>query len=181
MKVNDLIKPLVAIGCAVFLVCCFVKKPVAWDEYSSYIGYAISAVTVLFVVYERWVWRFIPWKRPPVLKQHYDGIISYAEKRETKTKQIDIFVKQSLFSIKIKTRTDINESYTITASIEQEYDSYILYYTYITNPDASVQKGNPIQYGACRMTLEEDTRIVKGKYWTTSQTTGDIQWRVHND
>lgn len=179
MKVSDLIKPLVTVGCIVFLICLFIEKPSTWDDCSSYISYAVSTTTILFVVYERWLWRFIPWKRPPVLKRHYDGIISYTEKYEAKTKQIDIQVKQSLFSIKVETHTDINASYTTTASIEMEYDSYFLYYTYITNPDANLQKSNPIQHGTCRMALQKETQIVKGKYWTSSQTTGDIEWKEH--
>lgn len=181
MKVSELIKPLVVIGCVVFVICCLVQMPIVWYDCLSYIGYSITVVTVLFLLYDRWVWRFIPWNRPPVLKKHYKGIISYYDKLEAKTKHIDITVRQNLFSIKVKTRTDINESYTIASSIEQEYDSYFLYYIYITNPDASVQKHNPIQHGTCRMTLEKDTRTIKGKYWTTSQTTGDIQWQEDND
>jgi len=179
MKVSDLIKPLVAIGCVIFLLCYLIEKPNTLEDYSSYISYAVSAVVVLFIVYERWLWRFIPWKRPPVLKKRYDGIIYYVENQEAKTKHIDVFIKQSLLTTMIRTRTDINESYSITASIEQEYGNHILNYIYVTNPDASVLKSNPIQHGACRMVLEKDTHLVEGKYWTTSQTIGDIHWQEH--
>jgi hypothetical protein len=179
MKITYLIKPLTGIGCIVFLICCWYKKPVSWEDYSSYISYAASIATVGYFVYERWFWRIIPWKRPPVLKKHYDGVISYTDKGTARTKQIDVFVKQSLFSVKVETRTDINSSHSITASIVLEYDSFFLYYTYITNPDANVQKGNPIQHGTCRMALQKDTSTIKGKYWTTSRTIGDIQWREH--
>jgi len=181
MKIIELIKPFVGIGCLVFLVCFFVKMPIVWSDYFSYIGYSVTTATALFALYEHWIWRYIPWKRPPVLKKHYKGIINYSDNLEVKTKETDITVEQSLSSIKVKTRTDINESYTITSSIEQEYGAYFLYYIYITNPDASTQKHNPIQHGTCRMMLKKDTRTIKGKYWTTSQTTGDIQWQEDND
>jgi hypothetical protein len=31
------------------------------------------------------------------------------------------------------------------------------------------------------MALEKDTGTIKGKYWTSSQTTGDIQWQEQID
>jgi hypothetical protein len=179
MKISDLIKPIIIVGGLVILICYLIKKPVTLGDYSSYISYAVSSVTVLFVIYERWAWKVIPWKRPPIFKKHYDGTITYTEKKETKTKKIDVHIKQSLFSVKVETQTDINGSCSITASIEQEYDGYVLYYTYITNPNANVQKSNPIQHGTCRMTLKKDMSSINGKYWTTSQTTGDIQWVEH--
>ena len=181
MKIKDLIKPMVAIGILAFLICCLIKKPSTWDDYASYISYAVSAVTILYILYERWLWIFIPWKRPPILKKHYDGTIYYYEGNESKTKSIDVFVEQRLFSLKITTKTDINSSYTIAASIEQEYENFFLYYTYITNPNASVQAGNPIQHGTCRIVLSPDTRSLRGKYWTTSNTIGDIILQEHTE
>ena len=32
------------------------------------------------------------------------------------------------------------------------------------------------QHGTCRMILNEDNARISGKYWTSSNTTGDIDW-----
>jgi hypothetical protein len=69
--------------------------------------------------------------------------------------------------------TDINRSTNITSQLLKENDEFILYYTYITNPQSTVRATNPIQYGTTRI-LVEDVDDMQGVYWTTSQTTGDI-------
>ena len=46
----------------------------------------------------------------------------------------------------------------------------------MTNPSSATQKENPIQYGTCRMILDEDNARISGKYWTSSNTVGDIDW-----
>lgn len=131
-----------------------------------------------FCVYEKWVWRFIPWNRPPVLKEQYDGIIYYKLNGIAGEKSISVWIKQTWLGIDVKTKTDINSSVTITATILSEFGQDVLYYTYMTNPSAATQKSNPIQHGTCRMVLNGDNKTISGKYWTSSNTTGDIEWKA---
>ena len=175
-RIKKLIKPLIIATVVLFLMFWLVLKPAKLEDYWSCIGYAISGVTVLFILYEKWLWRFIPWNRPPLLKKEYTGTISYVYKNQPGTKEIEIAVQQTWLSVSIKTRTDINSSKSITGTIVTEYDEDILYYNYITNPDAVMQGKNPIQYGTCRMVLNSDNVHLKGKYWTSSKTIGDIEW-----
>ena len=175
-RIKKLIKPMIVIAAIVFVICCLVKKPVIFDDYSAYIGYAISFVGILFVVYERVLWRYISWNRPPILKNNYDGVISYVYKNQPSTKGIRISVKQTWTTIEITTKTDINASYTITGTIVNERGVDVLYYTYVTEPSAIHQGENPIQYGTCRMVLNRKNEKIEGKYWTSSQTIGDIEW-----
>ena len=49
-------------------------------------------------------------------------------------------------------------------------------YTYMTNPTAETQSEHPIQHGTCWMILDGDNSRINGKYWTSSNTTGDIEW-----
>lgn len=176
-RIKKLIKPLVLIAAAIFAICWFIKKPGSFGDYSSYIGYAISGVSILFVVYEKWLWRFIPWNRPPVFNEQYDGSISYEFNGQKSEKELTIYVKQTWLSVEITTRTDINTSYTITGVIVQEHRADVLYYTYVTDPSALHERENPTQRGTCRMVLNGDMDNLKGKYWTSSCTVGDIEWR----
>lgn len=175
-RIKKLIKPIILVAVLIFAVCWIIKKPVKIDDYCSYIGYAISGVSILFVFYERLLWKVIPWNRPPVLKKHYDGTITYLSKKDVLSKKIDISVKQSLFSVRITTKTDINSSNSMVGEIVEENGESVLYYSYITNPSAVTQRTNPVQYGTCRITLNEECEKMQGKYWTTSQTIGDIEW-----
>lgn len=181
-RVKNIIKPMVLLASAIFIICCLVYKPVTNDDYSAYIGYAISGVSILFVLYERFLWRYIPWNRPPILKKNYKGQLSYIYKKQPCIKDISITVKQTWLSVEITTKTDINASHTITGTIVNEHGIDVLYYTYMTDPSAVSQSKNPIQYGTCRMVLNEDNVRITGKYWTTSQTVGDLEWKeVHED
>lgn len=170
---------MILLAALIFAICCLVHKPIEIEDYTSYLGYAISGVGILFLIYEKFAWRWIPWNRPPVLAKEYRGVIYYSFKRESGTKEIQIHVKQSWLSVSIKTETDINSSISITGTITEEFGSTYLYYTYVTNPKASVQAKNPIQHGTCRLLLDNMDNI-SGKYWTTSQTIGDIEWRRVN-
>ncbi|MDD6488467.1 MAG: hypothetical protein PUG48_01450 [Clostridia bacterium] len=174
--VKKLIKPMVIFAAIIFACCFFIKKPESYDDYTSYLGYSISGVCVLFVVYERVLWRIIPWNRPPILKKKYAGKLSYVYKKQHGLKDISIRVKQTWLSVEITTKTDINSSYTITGTIVNEYGIDVLYYTYMTDPSAVHQGKNPIQYGTCRMVLNDNNKKIKGKYWTSSQTVGDLEW-----
>ena len=174
---------MVFIAITIFILCClFIKKPQKLDDFTSYAGYAVSGVGILFLLYERVLWRFIPWNRPPILKEKYDGVLKYKYKDE-ETKPISIKVKQTWSSVTVYTRTDINSSYSVTGSIVKEHDDInVLYYTYQTDPTSATRKSNPIQYGTCRMILNEKNEKVSGTYWTSNKTIGDIEWiAVEND
>ena len=176
-KIKKLITPMIVTAVVIFVFLCLILKPEVPENYASYVSYTASAITVLFVLYERILWRCIPWNRPPVLKKKYDGTLYYIENNEKKTKSIEIIVRQSWLAVSIKTNTDINSSWSITGSIVQEYGENVLYYNYITNPDALTQESNPIQHGSCRMVLNGKNTYLKGKYWTSSKTVGDIEWK----
>ena len=176
-RVKKMIKPIIIAAVIILVICWIVLKPTTLDDKLSCVGYAISGVTILFVLYERFLWRYIPWNRPPLLKKKYSGTISYTYKNQSSTKPIEITVKQSWLSVSIKAKTDINSSSSITGTIVSEFGDNVLYYNYITTPSAATQGKNPIQHGTCRMMLEGDNTIVKGKYWTSSKTIGDIEWK----
>ena len=163
-RIKKIIKPMIIIAIILFVLFLVLLKPTSIDDYCSCAGYSISLVTILFVLYERLIWRIIPWNRPPRLKKKYSGTLSYVYKSQPGTKPIDISVKQSWLTVSIKAKTDINSSLSITGMIVSEYGNDVLYYNYITNPDAVTQGKNPIQYGTCRMMLDSNNETIKGKY-----------------
>lgn len=175
-QLKKLIKPMIILAAIIFACCSLIKKPISLDDYTCYLGYSISVVSVLFFLYERSFWRLIPWNRPPVLKRRYDGTINFHFKGNGEQKKIDIIIHQTLTSVRITTTTDINSSISTVGSFVKENGQDVLYYSYITNPSATIIKKNPIQYGTCRMILDNDTKNLHGNYWTSMQTTGDIRW-----
>lgn len=111
----------ILIAALTFAICCLIKKPQEFGDYTSNVSYAVTVVTLIFYIYEKWVWRIIPWNRPPVLKKQYSGTIRYTFKGTVGEKPIGIQIKQTWLGIDIKTNTDINSSVTITAAIVSEF------------------------------------------------------------
>lgn len=175
-RIKRLIKPAIFLAAIVYIICCLIKKPDSISDVLSYLGYSVSAITIIYVAYERLLWRFIPWNRPPVLKKKYHGLIDYKFKGAQDSKTIEVDVKQTWLTVQIKVKTDINFSSSITADIVSENNQDVLYYSYITNPSAMSEGNNPTQHGTCRMILNEKNIKLDGKYWTSSKTTGDIHW-----
>ena len=176
-RIKKLIKPLIIIAAVIFIICYLVRKPSSISDVGSYLGYSISGVSILFLLYERWLWRYIPWNRPYVLKKKYSGKIEYIYNNEHKEKVISVLTKQTWHSISIQVTTDINRSSSITADIIDENHGTVLYYTYMTNPTMMSQvNNNPIQHGACRMDLASNDSMIRGVYWTSHKTAGDIMW-----
>lgn len=126
-RIRKLFKPAIIIAAMTFAICYLIKKPQEFGDYSSYVGYSVTVVTVLFCIYEKWMWRIIPWNRAPLLKKKYSGTIHYNFNGTAGEKSISVQVKQSWLSIDIQTTTDINSSVTITAAIVREYSQDILY------------------------------------------------------
>lgn len=47
-RIQKLIKPSIFLAAIVFVVCWFVKKPQEIGDYTTYLGYSVTAVTLCF-------------------------------------------------------------------------------------------------------------------------------------
>lgn len=141
----------------------------------SYIGYAISIDSILVIFYSMFLWRLNPFEKLPRLKKYYKGEIhsNYKKAPNDGKKEIVVEIIQTLFSTRVITRTDINNSVSVYGTVVEENGQQVLYYTYLTNPNASTIKKNPIQYGTCRFVIS-DSKKIQGRYWTNIETSGDI-------
>ena len=118
-RIDNIIKMLVYIAAIIFIAFCINKKPAGLGDYYSYISYSVTLTSLIFFIYEKFLWRYIPWNRPPMLKRNYAGEISYIYEGKPGKKSMRIVVKQTCLTIRIETETDINESYTVTGNIVQ--------------------------------------------------------------
>jgi hypothetical protein len=151
-------------------------KPESLYDYFNCAGEAVTITLLLFGLYNSLFWRWNPLLKMPRLYGSYIGIINSSYKGNQKNKKIRVEIKQTALSINVKITTDEITSNTIVSNLIEENGEYILYYTYITNPQNKYKKENPIQYGTCRLFCKTKTEL-QGQYWTTSNTTGDIELR----
>lgn len=172
-KINNLLK-LSAIFCVIiFLVLKYLKGSETlldnWELITQAVGYSV----ILTLVYEKWIWRINPLIKIPKFKKEYGGLIKYEYNGIQGTKNIDIKISQTLTNVYVSIKSDEITSKSITSELVEENNKYVLYYTYITQPKSEFSDENPIQYGTCKV-LVDDVKEFHGIYWTTSKTKGDI-------
>lgn len=51
-RIQKLIKPGIIIAALTFAICCLIKKPQEFGDYTSNISYAVTVVTLIFYIYE---------------------------------------------------------------------------------------------------------------------------------
>lgn len=116
----------------------------------------------------------------PILKEEYHAVINYEFNNKKGIKETTIKVSQTYSSINIFFVTDEIESNTVISEIIKKNDKFYLYYIYETVPKSEFAQQNPPQIGGCRITLDSirdnnANKKLRGKYWTTSKTTGDME------
>jgi len=179
---KKLIKIALWTALAILIVLSIWRHPADWSEYFDFAGYAVTGGSLFAVLYEKCLWRIkllhlLGIESTPVLAKHYIGTLRYTYDGMVGEKQMDIQVRQSLSTIHVDTTTDINISQTVCASLVKERGVFALYYTYVTNPQIAGHQDNPIQYGTCRLLIPNlGTESIRGTYWTTRATYGDITW-----
>ena len=157
----------------IFSLRCAISKPTGLYGIFSCTGESVVVALVLMGIYERYLWRFAPFRQVPCIEGRYLGTIEYAWNNESKEKQVDVVITQSFLSVNVKVTTSEVTSNVVVSRLIEENGEYVLYYTYITNPRSKVSKGNPMQYGTCRLVINSKSEL-QGKYWTSRQTIGDI-------
>lgn len=149
------------------------KKPSTGVGFISLIPEAVGIPPIPILIFDKWLWKWIPFIKMPKLKKEYIGTLKYNFDGEDLNKNIKVFVEQTFTNIKIKLKTNEVISNSIVAEIIEENGDFILYYNYRTNPYSKYSDSNPIQIGTCRLDVSNPKNI-NGTYWTNRKTNGDI-------
>lgn len=132
-RISKIIKPLLYLTLILIIAFSFMLgMPNDIYTFAKYIGYCSIIDVAVFFVYYKFIWKFIPWNRPPVLKKKYLGVLYYNYNNKSGQKYINLYIEQTWLSTTIKAETDINYSISICSNIVKDHDEYVLYYTYIT-------------------------------------------------
>lgn len=135
---------------------------------------------LMFLSKYEWLWALTEKYDCPILKKEYDCLIEYEWPKGVRgTKKSTIKISQTYSKISVYLSTNEIESKTITSEIVKENEEFVLYYNYRTHPMAKYIDGNKPQYGGCRLVLNsvqdiDSNKRIRGIYWTTSQTKGDM-------
>lgn len=149
-----------------------IASPNAYDLY-GYASESIAATIVVMTLYEKWLWRWNPWEKVPVLKHLYKGTLHsmYDDRDHPAT----IKIKQTLLSVHITFISEESKSESLVASIYDHNGETELIYTYLNTPKAAYRHRSGIQYGTARLCID-NPRELTGQYYTDRGTTGDMMF-----
>lgn len=139
----------------------------------GYIGEAIAAGFIIIKVFDLWIWK---WKYItkvhgiPVLAQTYDGEIS-STYDESKIYKGILTIKQTFSKISVKYKSEESGSFSVIATIIDNYNVNQLIYTYQNNPKANIQERSPIHHGTAILNID-DVKKIEGNYFTERGTVG---------
>lgn len=149
-----------------------VTNPNAYDLY-GYASEAVAFTVFCMMVYEKWVWRWIPFKSVPSLKKAYTGTFksSFDDCEHAAT----IEIKQTLLSVHVTVTTEESKSQSLSASIIEDHGEKQLVYTYLNVPKSEFRHRSEIQYGTAVLCVDNPEELT-GWYYTDRKTIGDMQF-----
>lgn len=171
---------------AVVLLASGTTLEIGWDAIKK-LPDVVTIYVLLALVFTTWAWRlpvFKRWLVPlPDLQGTWKGTIEStwidpSTNQKIPPKDVTLVIKQTFSSISCVMYTDESDSFSNTAQINEDDDSGIfrLSYNYTNRPRANVRNRSEIHDGAAILkVIAEPDRVLKGEYWTSRKTTGDIQ------
>ncbi len=146
----------------------------------------VTLYVVLSYISTKWLWRlpiFRGWLVPfPDLEGTWRGEIKSTWKDPQSGKlpppiPAILVIKHTFSSISCSLHTQESDSYSTAAQITRDDDSGVirLSYNYANRPRATIRSRSTIHDGAATLIVTcRPKRMLKGEYWTSRKTTGDI-------
>lgn len=166
---------LFAIRCAISL-----KAVIAGISLYDLFGYASEAISVAVIfsgIYEKFLWRFIPFENTPKLEKHYEGTLK--SNYDNIERKASLEIKQTLLSVYVTLVTEESKSKSISSSIDDVLGEMQLTYCYLNTPKAEYRKRSEIHYGTATLSIT-DSKTLDGQYYTDRATSGDMTFVAKN-
>ena len=164
---------LFAIRCAISW-----KDVIAGLSLYDLFGYASEAISVAVIfsgIYEKILWRFMPFEKTPKLAKHYEGTLK--SNYDNIERKASLEIKQTLLSVHITLVTEESKSKSISSSIDDVLGEMQLTYCYLNTPKAEYRKRSEIHYGTATLSITNQ-RSLEGQYYTDRATSGDMMFVV---
>lgn len=177
-QVNKLLKIATWLAIVFFAIRC----SISWDKIRAsvslydlfgFAGEAIGIASVATLLYEKWLWRYMPFENTPKLQTCYKGYILSSYDGKKRTAQLEI--KQTLTSIHVTLATKESKSNSLNACIEEINGEMQLIYSYLNTTNAGVRDRSPLHYGTAMLCVSDVNKLV-GQYYNDRKCTGDMQF-----
>lgn len=168
-----------------------------WTGDTPSLPKTVSLVATLIgtvaVAIANWTWRAL-WRRFPVLNKVLFPDLNGVWEGTLQTTWMDpvtgkvpgpiptrVTIRQGVLKVSIRQRTAESDSWStkVIPEAEPDADRYRLWYTYTNKPKATVAHRSSDHDGVAwlEISLEDDPNELRGQYYTSRRTTGDLTLR----
>lgn len=177
-QINKLLKIAVWLTIVFFAIRCWlswddIRAAVSLYELFGFAGEAIGVASVCTVLYEKMLWRYMPFESTPKLKKQYKGYIFSSYDGKKRAAQLD--VRQTLMTTHVTLSTKESKSNSLNACIEEINGEMQLIYSYLNTTNAVVRDHSPLHYGTAMLCVSDVNKLV-GQYYNDRKCTGDMQF-----
>lgn len=191
MSTSSTVKATAALVTLVYLVV-FIRNGLPVGEVLAPYGAAVSAVTLAWLVFDRWLWR-LPFVREhvahrPLLHGTWRGTLTPQSEDPTTGESwpsdddVYLVITQDYSTIHARLHTRNGSSQTISTKLERAADgAYEVYSVYRFDPQLGGRDGNPMHNGTLKLNVADGVspRLV-GEYWTDRETIGRLELTEHS-
>jgi hypothetical protein len=161
-----------------FVLRCIISREMIATNFSIYdlygfAGEVIGLTVIIATLYERWLWRYMPFESTPKLFKEYEGIFNSDYDSVERSARLEI--KQTLLTVHVTLITGESRSKSISSSINIILNEKQLTYCYLNTPNAMMRSRSEIHYGTAMLCIENPYKI-HGQYFTDRKTTGDMKF-----
>lgn len=145
------------------------------------ISYGLTCITFLFGVFFKLAWRsprIARWMRRPIVHGVWRGTLSSDYKQTGKTPleiPIVFVIRQTYLTISIESFTKFQEGESKLEALIQNGRTEATRLSYVFELRRQYQGENKLTTGAGDLRLINDSKHLKGHYWTNSPTFGELQ------
>ncbi|WP_326560023.1 hypothetical protein [Micromonospora sp. NBC_01796] len=187
MKRTIAIRVIVAVVVVVFVIGTWVQDGRPDLAVLKFFSIAVLASTVLFNLWDFWLWRLPLVQRVPGVPRNIRGtwqgtLTSFWVEPSTgmrpEPKTVYLVVQQTGSLVVVKLMTDASRSTSALASISEVDGSFLLTYLYLNKPDMRVEHRSRIHHGSAVFDISGNpARRLKGRYWTDRDSKGELEFR----
>jgi hypothetical protein len=145
---------------------------------------ATSAVTLLLLAFDRWLWRYPPFRwavRRPVLQGTWKMTqrTTY-EPRADETMESYLVIHQTYSSIRVNGLYAISDSQSLSADFATDKSRCVVSYIFRTDAHTMYRTGNPPSRGAAALKVGRKPQLhLEGDYWMERGTRGSVKSVAH--
>lgn len=149
-------------------------------EWITSYGLAVTLVTFIVLLADRFFWRLGPLCRlipnRPVIHGTWKGVVA-SSKQDVPIPGF-LVISQTLRKVSVSLLTERGRSHTITSIWERtEHGDPAVHYTFRRFPSANAADQQAIRFGSGVLEVcDKSAKRIVGPYWTEVKTTGDVDF-----